>query len=147
MLHPVRSAIGFAFAIAACVTASAPRHTITGTLTLIDSSVGNTIFGPFALDSTSCAGGGGYSDVGPGKDVVLKDGEGKTLAVGRLGSGIRKDDLGTSPRTYRCLFSFALEDVPEVPFYAVDLGRRGTVTYSLTDMRTAEWTLSLTLGK
>jgi hypothetical protein len=77
----------------------------------------------------------------------MRDGEGKTLAVGRLDAGKPNDNLATFPKTYRCVFSFSLDDVPDVSFYSVEVGRRGALTYSLAQMAAASWTVSFTIGR
>lgn len=119
----------------------ASRHTISGTLTLA-SERGQDNF-KFVLGPPGCHGGSPYPDIAAGTGVVLKDGDGKTIAVGSLGPGVG-DGAGN---TYRCIFSFSLADVPEVPFYSVEVSRRGAVTSSLAAMKAANWTVSLTLGK
>lgn len=71
---------------------------VTGTFTLYDSSYyGSGI----AAYGGTCTGDGGYSDIGPGTDVVVKDGSGAVIATTALGSG-----SGTSSR---CEFSFSEE--------------------------------------
>lgn len=106
-----------------------PKHEISGTFTLTDT--GN-------LFVNSCSGSGGYSDIRLGTNVVLKDGDGKLLSTGSLGPGV-----GTGSQ---CLFEYSLLGVPEVPFYTIEVGKRGSLSYSLADMKSAGWTIGLTLG-
>jgi len=68
----------------------------------------------------------------------MKDGSGKLLSTGSLAEG-----TGTATQ---CTFAFTLPDVPEVPFYTVEVGRRGSLSYSLSDLKSQGWKLTLTLG-
>jgi hypothetical protein len=113
-----------------------PRHTITGSFTLVDSA---TEFSSITTIGSSCEGTGGYGDVGPGQPATLRDGDGKILAATTLGTGV-----GGSTS---CRFDFDFQGVPEVPFYSVEVGSRGTISYSLADMQGNGWTVSLTLGE
>lgn len=62
------------------------------------------------------------------------------------GSGGEADTIrAIDARSHRCLHSF--DDIPEVPFYTVDLGRRGQISYSLDDLKGAFWSVSMTLGQ
>jgi len=116
--------------------AIAPHHDITGTLDLVNSaSAPNTI----QQTGSGCQGDGGYDDIRTGAQVTLRDGAGVVLATSQLGSG--------SGSNLSCVFMFTISNVPEVPFYSVEISHRGGVTASLTDMRAAGWTFSLTLGK
>ena len=65
-------------------------------------------FGLIDFDgSSSCAGGtGGYSDVGPGMDVVVRDNDGQVIATGALAAG--GEDLDGSG----CVWTAVLDDVP-----------------------------------
>ena len=111
-----------------------PHHTISGTFTLLDTSTDPSI----TRSGSGCEGSGGYSDVRPGAGITLKDGDGKVLATSSLGVG-----SGTSTS---CDFTFSLTNVPEVPFYTIEISHRGALSYSLTDMKTQMWDLALSLG-
>jgi hypothetical protein len=115
--------------------ALAPHHDITGSFELIDT---NTSFSSISTSGSTCKGTGGYGDIGPGTNATLKDGDGKILATGSLGQG--------AGNATHCSFAFALPAVPEAPFYQIEVGHRGGLTYSLADMQGFGWTLSLTLG-
>jgi hypothetical protein len=43
-------------------------------------------------------------------------------------------------------FSFSFDSVPEVPFYSLEVGRRGALTYSLADMQSRNWVVGGTIG-
>jgi hypothetical protein len=115
-----------------------PHHTIKGTFALIDTT-GNALFPSITSTGGVCQGSGGYGDISPGISVVIKDGDGKTLATTQLGSG--------SGGSTRCDFAFDLENVPEVAFYSIEISHRGALSYSLADMKAMDWSLDLTLGK
>ena len=110
-----------------------PHHTVTGDFVLRGGSEG-TIF----LD-LGCSGIGGYSDIGPGTQVTVRDGDGKILATSPLGVG-SQDGMA-------CSFTFALRDVPEVAFYSFEVGRRGALNFSLEEMKADEWSVGLSLGQ
>jgi hypothetical protein len=46
----------------------------------------------------------------------------------------------------RCAYTFAVE-VPDADFYAVEVGRRGVLTYSNAEMGTRGWSVWFTLGE
>jgi hypothetical protein len=143
-LRSLAALLAVLIAVVACADGSSPRRIITGTLTLLD-NIDN-----MGLDSTGgCGGDGGYRDINSGLGVVLKDGEAKTIAVGALGPGKLSRASGgfSSTATSYCAFSFSLDNVPEVPFYSIEVGHRGAITYSLAQMTAANWTVSLTLGQ
>ena len=117
-----------AIALAASGGLSA-HHDITGTFEL---NGGTYASGP------GCQGKGGYSDISPGAQVTLKNGAGAILATTQLGTG--------TGANLSCDFKFAFANVPEVPFYSVEIARRGAVTNSLADMKANGWTFGLSLG-
>ena len=112
------------------------HHKISGTLTLLNSDTNSP-----SVTSTGavCQGAGPYGDIAAGNGVALKDADGKLLAITSLGVG------SGSPTS--CVFGFTLKDVPEVPFYSIEVGRRGQVGYTLADMKSNDWTLALRMGK
>jgi hypothetical protein len=108
-----------------------PANKIGGTFTLIDSGFSS---------GKVCSGDGGYSDIDFGSNVTVYDGSGKILATGILGIGI-----GTSYS--RCVFPVEIsEKVPTKDFYAIEVTRRGKVTYSKSQLEEQDWEVSLTLG-
>jgi hypothetical protein len=101
------------------------------------------IAGTFDLKTTdsapaSCEGSGGYADIRLGTNVTLRDGDGKLLGTTSLGTGTGS---GTT-----CSFTFNFRSIGEVPFYTVEVGRRGALSYSLADMQSFGWKLGMTLG-
>jgi hypothetical protein len=113
------------------VFASPAKHTVTGTLTLVDASAGFT-------SGSSCAGSGGYSDITPGNNVTVYDGKQNIIATSTLGHG-----TGTFGA---CVLTFTVPDVPDEAFYKVEVSHRGGLSFSKTDMQAANWTVSMSLG-
>ncbi|MCJ7491306.1 MAG: hypothetical protein MUP15_04025 [Dehalococcoidia bacterium] len=130
-----------AVGLLACIGSSTPKptptpqaHTVHGTMTVP------------ARDSylelgKPCSGAGGYSDMEAGTQVVVKNGEGNTIATGRLNSGIGKFYVGPA-----CSLSFDIEGVPDSDFYSIEVSHRGAMSYSKGDMESNNWTLALALG-
>lgn len=116
--------------------ALAPRHSVTGTFTLQDT---DAEFPSITTSGSTCRGTGGYGDVSPGQPVTLRDGDGKILGATTLGSGVGS--------VSRCVFSFGLDNIREAPFYSIEVGRRGEISYSLADMKAKGWEIGLVLGE
>jgi hypothetical protein len=86
----------------------------------------------------SCSGSGGYGDIGAGRSVTVKDSSGTVIATGSLGPG--------SIRLGACVFDFELRDVPRSEYYTFEVGRRGELTYSHDELRSAGWWVGFSLG-
>lgn len=115
-------------------------QTLTGSFTLTGSS-------NISRDGASCSGTGGYDDIRGGLGVVVKDAAGKTIATGQLGPGVAMQTLDTGAITlYDCRFPITLTDVPESDFYEIEVGRRGSLSYSQEQMEAAGWNVALTIG-
>jgi hypothetical protein len=121
--------------IAACGGGSSQDYEITGSLTLTDSDgwewVGDT-------DNAVCTGEGGYSDIGAGTQIVVKDGSGEILGTGSLDAG--KEAFPS------CVFTFTVSELPRSDFYSVESGRRGSLSYSFEEMEDQSWIVFLSLG-
>lgn len=109
-------------------------HTVTGSLSLVDAT-----YSAYSAHE-SCTGSGGYDDIGAGTEVVLEDGNGRTLATTSLESG--------SYDGVSCVFAFTLPDVARADFYVLSLGNavRGDERYSYEDMVEQDWSTELVLG-
>lgn len=118
--------------LAVTIAACGGGHTITGTFTLTDSDV--------AYSTADCHGTGGYSDIRVGAGVVVKDGAGKTIGTTDLTYNSSISGAGS------CAYAFTVE-VPNADFYAVEVGRRGALTYSKTELEARGWVVGFTLGK
>lgn len=84
----------------------------------------------------SCAGIGGYADIGPATEVRLSA-DGKLMDVAHLGIGDSSAGNGS------CVYSFTLKAESGHKFYSIEPGRRGSVTYTWEQLDGA----ALTLGK
>lgn len=111
---------------------TATLYTLTGSMKLATASIEGS--------NLDCHGTGGFDDMTGGVEVVVRDQANTILATGRLGPG-KKNTPGTS-----CTFPFTVSGIPEAPFYSVEVGRRGALTYSFADMVGAGWVVAFTLG-
>jgi hypothetical protein len=88
------------------------------------------------LGDGACAGSDGYSDIGPGAQVVISDPSGKTLAYADLGDG--------SSQQLTCTFSFTVPKVPSgKQSYGVTISHRGTLHYTEAELKAG---VALTIG-
>ena len=97
--------------------------TVSGSFELADSAGLDAI----ASDGTSCAGANGYSDVGPGTPVTVKNGKGETLAATTLGQG--KGSITS------CTFSFSFPITEGQDRYIVSVGHRGEFSYNFGQLQ------------
>lgn len=118
---------------------TATVHQISGTFTL--GHLEDQVF-----SDTSCRGAGGYDDIGPGTQVVVKDDTDRTVATGSLVWKENKALTSSGPFIGVCVFGFDLENVPDAPFYSIEVSHRGALTYSRADLESRQWFLELTLG-
>ena len=108
-------------------------RTITGTFKLISDNIATL------NDSKYCSGQGGYTDIVAGLEVVVRDGQGGIVAVDELWMGVAG---------YRnCVFPFIILNVPDVAFYTVEVGRRGSLSYSQKDLDRRDWNIGFQLGE
>jgi hypothetical protein len=82
-----------------------------------------------------CTTSGGYADIREGAQVVIKDDTGKVVATTTLGPGVSAS--GT------CTFPFSVTVPTGSDFYAVELGRRGSVHYTAEQLAAG---VHLTIG-
>lgn len=108
--------------------------TLTGSFTLIDTEISRT--------SEGCTGTGGYTDVREGLQVVVKNEKNEILALGQLG---RDNYTGEYPQV-ACEFPFVIKDIPRADFYEIEVGKRGSLKYSVDDLRKAGWVVEFSLG-
>lgn len=85
-----------------------------------------------------CTGSGGYDDIREGAQVVVRDGGGRTLALGSLGGG---EMIAAT-----CVFPFEIPGVPRSRFYSVEVSHRGEVNFSREDLVANQWVVQLSLG-
>lgn len=116
-----------------------------------------TIAGTFTLaqkdrvvrysNAVECNGTGGYDDIKPGVGVTVKDDKGAIVGLGALASVPVPSADPPYVNERRCVYSFSIDGVADAPFYSVEVGHRGAVTYSRADLAAVGWTLALTLGE
>ena len=108
------------------------RNTITGTFTLVDDDFTGAL-------GDVCLGSGGYRDINSSLDVVVKNGQGQIIATGDLGLGILKT-------RNTCVFAFQVYKVPDADFYDVEVGRRGSLVFSRSDLERTDWIVGFKLS-
>ena len=88
----------------------------------------------------ACVGSGGYGDLQGGVRVVVKDGQGKVIATGALWDGRLE-------RRNTCVFPFQVIPVPNAEFYEIEVGRRGSQTFSHSELESNDWSVRFHLGR
>lgn len=135
--------------LAAC-SGNAPNATLTGTFTLNDRE---NVRG----DWNNCWGAGGYDDFAAGMNVTIRDQDGKIVGTGDA-RALGPRDLDNDARELQlaaewaeahaydaCVLAFELP-VKSADFYAVEVGRRGELTYSHDELESVGWFVTLELG-
>jgi hypothetical protein len=98
-------------------------------------------FGQVNPDVTVCFGYDGYSDIVDGTPVVVKDGNGSIIGTSQLGPG-----TFTHSTESECVFTFTVTDLPDVPFYSIEISHRGAQAFSREQLDSMNWTVAFTLG-
>jgi len=126
-----------ALASAAC-SREPPSHKMEGTYIVHG-------FFPHRNFGAPCRGAdAGYPDLRQGTTVTVKDGAGATLGTVALQGGtLRRGPL--RGRDDDCVFSFSLT-VPERDAYRIEVGRRGSVRFTRSDLQRSNWKADLTIG-
>jgi hypothetical protein len=89
------------------------------------------------IDEDGCDVGLGYFDV-PGSAITV-EGDGELVAFGQLDSG--SDDV------FSCEFRGTVLNVPtDAISYTISVGRRGTKTYTRSELEANNWELEYSLG-
>ena len=152
-----------------------PEMLLTGRVVLFDdvtdievSFSGDTADG---ARGRSCRGTGGYDDFGPGMNVTIRDEDGAIIASTQTEPWYRLerdhpdyneiveaiDDTGlptvlvSDSGLYRrgtlgLCHVWWVASVPVTDFYEVNVGRRGTLSYSLPEIEDAGWVVATSLG-
>jgi hypothetical protein len=91
---------------------------------------------------SGCRGGyGGYEDISRGTPVTISNGSGDVLGAGSLGAGTRVGE------TLTCTWTVTIPGVPSGErFYTAEIGRRGEITQSESEMVAAGWSFAVSLG-
>lgn len=93
--------------------------------------------------NNGCVGTSGYTDIGPGTQVTVRNGEGTTLGIGSLSTG---EGATGSPQA-NCTWQVAIADVPSgEAFYAVEIASRGEITQSEAELAANGYGFSVSLG-
>lgn len=87
-----------------------------------------------------CFGTGGYSDIGSGTQVVVRDGNNNVLGIGELEYS-EAMTFGAG-----CTFVFEI-NVEEARFYQIEMSHRGEMIFTFDDLEEDRWTVFLTLGR
>jgi hypothetical protein len=86
-----------------------------------------------------CEGSGGFMDIHPGAQVVIRDASGKTVGVGVLDSGYVPPefrDLEYPGTAGACSWNFKIGDIPSgAGPYSVEVAHRGEVTFAEADAK------------
>lgn len=122
-----------------------PKHDLQGSITVVGTEF-QTGRGQDGKVDDDCYTWGGYADIAKGMEVLVKNGEGKTLAIGRL-SGGKFTKVDTAGYRKTCTFSFSVQNIPKTEFYVVDAGRRGEKQYSFSELQELDWKLEYLLNQ
>ena len=121
-----------------------PRpHRITGTLYLFSSQ--HSVDGTWTVGQ-SCYGDGGYSDIGPGTQVTVRNEAGTLTGSTTLGPGVVQPWPEVDPQAKRCVFPFNFASVADSAFYGFEVSHRGQVQQSHDELAAGGWHIDLTLG-
>ena len=115
---------------------SRPPYTISGRLSLIATNL--------VQAESACTGQGQYADIQAGAPVTITDSTGEVIGVSHLGTGRRRLTGETAPGG-TCDFEFVVGGIPEAEVYGIRFERRGTLKYSLAEMKQQGWAIQLEL--
>ena len=89
-------------------------------------------------------GQGQYADIQAGAPVTITDSTGGVIGVSHLGTGHRRL-TGDVAAGGTCDFEFVVGGIPEAEAYGIRFERRGTLQYSLAEMKQQRWTVRVEL--
>ena len=103
-------------------------------------TVGLALFDP---DGVSCASGGsgGFSDIGPGMPITVRDQAGKII-----GSGALPDHGEAAGGGMGCVWTTTVTVPDDAEQYAVEGGDRGAVTFARQKLEENGWEAALSIG-
>ena len=113
-----------------------PPYTISGRLSLIATNL--------VQAGSACTGQGQYADIQAGAPVTITDSAGGVIGVSHLGTGHRRL-TGDVAAGGACDFEFVVGGIPEAEAYGIRFERRGTLQYSLAEMKQQSWAIQLEL--
>jgi hypothetical protein len=89
--------------------------------------------------SDCSGGGGGYDDIAPGMPVTVSDEKGTIIASTSLPDEGEEFGVG-------CIWTMRVAVPDDAAQYAIEGGRRGTVTYSHQELEGDHWKASISVG-
>ena len=72
----------------------------------------------------------------------MRDPSGQVIATGTIGSGQQDYQAGYTT----CQFKFDEGNVPDEDFYDIEIGGRGSVTFTRQELESNGWKAELTIG-
>lgn len=132
-------------------TTPATTHTLTGGLVL----AGLGTYGRDEPPGEGTQGGPchgnqnmGYDDIAAGVPVTVTNQTGEIIGATTLAAGWFNEQETANPGDPPggCVFPFEVAGLPDATFYSVEVGQRGELTYSLSELEAADWTVWSTLG-
>jgi hypothetical protein len=91
---------------------------------------------------SDCSGGdGGYSDIGPGMPITVRNQSGDVVASTFIPSSGE-----AHPGGYGCVWTMRVEVPMHIQHAVITGGRRGEITYSRSDLIANDWTAFLSMG-
>jgi hypothetical protein len=97
-------------------------------------------------EPTDCArgGNGGYSDIGPGMPLTVRDQDNRVIAAGSLPSSGEVQRVSGYP--VGCIWTLQFMVPAEAEHYTVDSGDRGSMSFSRTELAEQDWTVEVGLS-
>jgi hypothetical protein len=129
---------GSGLMVAALPASADDGHTVKGYLSLQDSA---------AFAGKACQGVGGYSDLGQGTPVVIRDGDGDIIGSGHFaeGRGAGGGKQGALGARSACVFAFTVKHVPDTGTYLLEMSHRGRVVYTHRELEANNWRMGAAL--
>jgi hypothetical protein len=118
-------------------------HDLNGTMYLFDAAP--SVDGRWQVGAR-CYGLDGYSDIGPGTQVTVRNESGTVIGTAALGAGTVEAWPQVGPRARRCVFPFHLAGLPDASFYGVEVSDRGEVRYPRAQLEGNGWHVAVHLG-
>lgn len=91
-----------------------------------------------------CEGAGGYSDIGPGTAVTVRNASGDVVGSSKLGAG---KPSSNGRQAAFCDWTTEVEVATQDDFYVVEIADRGEITMSADDLAADDWAVSVNLGQ
>jgi hypothetical protein len=119
---------------------SAQGYHLTGTVTVF------ATLRSIEYADDNCRATGGYSDIGPGAQVRIEDGNGDLLALSRLGAPYEQPPTVGDGDYVTCHWDFGPVEVPRSDFYTVTVSHRGGPTMTYEELAADDWDAYLYFG-